>query len=361
MRSLAALLTLTVALAVAGCGGSDDEAETPANDPFFGVVPVDVPNSADFARMAEGGVGTYRVVLAWSTVEAVEGSYDWSSYDATMGELARNGIEPLMTVAGTPAAYQPTLTDPPTNDEETFDAWADFLAAAAERYGPDGDFWGLLAETEPDVAARPASTWEIWNEPNTALFWTPAPDADAYAALLKRSARVLQGVDPGAQIMAGGMFATPQSEGAIVSFDFIDQLYAKAGIADVIDIVGIHPYSPDVGGVIAQLDGTREAIDDAGDDASLWITELGWSSEPSGPADQAKSPDQQANLLRKGFTKMSEQRETWSLDGVVWFTWRDSEGPVGECVWCEFAGLVDTDRDAKPAWEAFTEVTGGTP
>lgn len=360
MRSLAALLALTTLLAVGGCGGSDEEGGS-AQDPFFGVVPVEAPTSTDFTRMAAGGVGSYRLVLAWSTVEAVKGSYDWSGYDGILTELARNGIEPIVSVVGTPSGYAPTITDPPTDDEETFDAWADFLQAAAERYGPDGDLWQLLAETDPDVTPQPLRTWEIWNEPNTSLFWTPAPDADAYSALLKRSERVLHGVDPEAEIMTGGMFATPQSEGAIVSYDFIEQLYSHAGIADVVDIVGIHPYSPDVGGVIEQLDGTREAIDAAGDDASIWITELGWSSDPNGSADQAKSPEQQANLLRKSFTKMSEERDTWALEGVIWFTWRDSVGPVGECVWCEFAGLVDTDRDTKPAWEAFTEVTGGTP
>lgn len=362
MRLTAALLALTGLIGLGGCGGSDqDEDAGPALDPFFGVVSVDVPNSADFARMAAGGVGSYRVVLAWSTIEAVKGTYDWSTYDAMMGELARNGIAPQVSVIGTPTGYAPVLTDPPTSSPEAFDAWAEFLEAAAERYGPDGEYWQTFAETDPDVEPQPLHTWEIWNEPNTTLFWTPAPDIDDYAALLKRSARVITGVDPEAEIMVGGMFATPQSDGAIVSYDFIEGLYSRAGIADVVDVVGVHPYSPDVPDLIEQLDGTRQAIDEAGDDASLWITEIGWSSDPTGPADQAKTPEQQAHLLAKSFTKLSEERDTWSLDGLIWFTWRDSEGPVGECVWCRYAGLVDTDRDTKPAWAAYAEVTGGTP
>lgn len=360
MRLIAALLALIASIAIGGCGGSAEDGPAP-NDPFFGVVPVDVPNSIDFTRMAQGGVGTYRVVLAWSSVEAVKGTYDWSSYDIVFGELARNGIEPLVTVIGTPAAYASRPTDPPTSDPKAFDAWAEFLKAAAERYGPDGDFWQALDHTDPGVAPLPPSAWEIWNEPNTALFWTPAPDPDDYATLLKRSARVIAGVDPDARIMTGGMFATPQSDGAIVSYDFIDQLYAHRGVADAIDIVGVHPYGPDVEGVTRQLDGAREAIDAAGDDASTWITELGWSSDPSGPSEQAKTPEGQADLLRTSLTQLSERREAWSLEGVIWFTWRDSDGPVGECLWCQFAGLVDPDRDSKPAWLAFTELTGGTP
>lgn len=360
MSRIAALIAVAIASAtIAGCGGSEEDPAGP--DAFFGVVPVDVPTSSDFARMADGGVGSYRLVLAWSTVEATKGSYDWSSSDAVLGELARTGIEPITTVVGTPAGYAPLITDPPTSSEATFDAWSKFLEAAALRYGPDGDFWQGFAESNPDVTPQPLHVWEIWNEPNTALFWTPQPDPDAYATLLKRSSRVIQGVDPGAEIMTGGMFATPQSDGAITSFDFLDDLYAHRGMVDVIDAIGVHPYGPDVEGVVKQLDDTRETIDGAGDDAATWVTELGWGSDPHVPNDLAKSPDQQAELLRRGFTLLSEQRDRWNLQGVVWFTWHDSVGPVGECVWCATAGLLDADRDSKPAWLAFTDVTGGAP
>jgi hypothetical protein len=365
VRRRVALTTAVLALlALGGCGdssGGEDSSTTPA-DPFFGVVSTDNPTAADLARMHEGGVGTFRLVLPWAGIETTKGGYAWTATDAIVGELARHGIQPLFTVVGTPPIYAPNQTDPPTDDPETFDAWAAFLKAAAERYGPDGTFWTQgFAASDPDVEPRPAEVWEIWNEPNTALFWTPAPDADAYAALIKRSARVIRGVDPDAQIMVGGMFATPQSDGAIVSYDFLKQIYAHKGVADAVDIVGVHPYAPDVKSVVDQLDGTRKAIDEAGDDASLWVTEMGWSSDPHGPSDQAQTPEGQAKLLSKSFTKLHDRRDEWDLDGVVWFTWHDATGPVGECVWCQYAGLVDEDRDTKPAWEAYTEITGGTP
>ena len=355
-----AATVLLVAIALAGCGGSDDP--TPSRfGSFFGISPVDVPVASDFARMADGGIGSYRVPLAWSTVEATKGSYDWSASDATIAELARNGIEPIVNVTGTPAGYAPQPTDPPTSSPEAFDGWARFLKAAALRYGPDGTFWDDFAETDPGVTPGPLRIWEIWNEPNTSLFWTPKPDPDAYVDLLKRSSRVLTGIDPGAQIMVGGMFATPQSDGAIVSFDFLRDIYGHAGVADAVDLVGVHPYGPDVASVTKQLDGTREAIDDAGDDAGLWVTELGWGSDPDVPNDLAKSPEEQAQLLTDSFNAMYDGREGWGLHGVIWFTWRDSDGPVGDCLWCQTAGLVDPEADSKPSWLAFTKLTGGTP
>jgi hypothetical protein len=140
-------------LALAGCGGSSDDDGgddgQAGNDPFFGVVSTDAPTGVDLARMSQGGVGSYRVVLSWAAIESVEGQYDWRGTDALVSELARNGIHPLFSIIGTPAAYQPTHVDPPTNDERTFDAWAAFLKAAAERYGPDGDFWQSMADPRP--------------------------------------------------------------------------------------------------------------------------------------------------------------------------------------------------------------------
>jgi hypothetical protein len=354
-----ALLALGLLAALAGCGGSEEPATD--TDAFFGVSPVGVPVTPDFARMAEGGVGSYRLPLAWSTVEAEKGTYDWSIDDATMAELARNGIEPIANATGTPAGYAPQATDPPTSSPEAFDAWAKFLRAAASRYGPGGTFWTTFAATDPEVEPQPLRIWEIWNEPNTSLFWTPKPDPDAYVGLFKRSARVIKEVDPDAEIMVGGMFATPQSDGAIESFDFLDRVYSHPGMADEIDLVGVHPYGPDVASVTDQLDRTRETIDEGDDDAGMWVTELGWGSDPEVPNDLAKSPDEQAELLSESLGQMYDERESLGLRGVIWFTWRDQLEKVGSCLWCQTAGLIDPDGDSKPSWLAFTELTGGEP
>ena len=107
MTRCIALLALILALvaALSGCGGgSDDEAPASAQDPFFGIAPVEVPTSADFTRMAAGGIGSYRVVVGWP---AIPGTYNWAGIDVIVGELARNGIEPLPAATGTPSFYAP--------------------------------------------------------------------------------------------------------------------------------------------------------------------------------------------------------------------------------------------------------------
>ncbi|HET6830461.1 MAG TPA: beta-galactosidase [Solirubrobacterales bacterium] len=360
LAALVALPLLLAVLLVSGCG--DDDESDAALDPFFGVAPEGLQNATDYERMRTGGVGTIRVVLQWSVIEPEKGAYNWTSSDQIMSQLAFTGTEPLVTVYGSPEIYAPDTSDAPTNDEKAFDAWADFLRAAAERYGSEGDFWASFSAANPDVEPQPVREWEIWNEPNSSTFWSPTPDPEAYADLLLRSAKVISEADPEAAIMTAGMFATPQSDGAIVSYDFFEELFAVDGVKEAVDLVGLHPYAPDKDAVIDQVEKTRATLDESGVDVPIWATEIGWGSDPSIHSDLAKTPEQQAELLGATFGELSDRRDELGLSGAVWYTWHDStESAIGECGWCVSAGLVDADRDTKPAWVAYTELTGGAP
>ncbi len=363
--ALAVLFALACALVASGCGGSDDtdSDQTAELGSFYGVAPEGLQNRSDYARMKAGGMGTVRIVVQWSAVEATKkGTYDWTSLDQQLAELAVAGLEPLATVFGTPALYADDVTYAPTNDPKTFDAWNHFLKAAAARYGTDGEFWSAFETANPDTPAQPIREWEIWNEPNSSTFWSPTPDPDAYASMIKRSASTIDGVDPDAEVMSGGMFATPQSDGAIVSYDFLKKLFEDDGVGDAVDIVGIHPYGPDIDAVTSQVEDTRKALEEAGTNAPMWVTEIGWGSDPKSGNDLSKTPEEQAQLLTDSFSELYDSREKWGIDGLVWYTWHDADGSgVGSCGWCATAGLVDADRDSKPAWLAFTDLTGGTP
>ena len=136
------------------CGGGSDDSDAEIPDGrFVGVAPEGDQNATDYARMADGGVGVVRIVFQWSSIETSKGTYDWAATDQVMADIASAGLEPLVTVFGTPGIYEKVPTDPPTTSEDTLDAWSDFLSAAAERYGEDGDFWNDFAEANPDVDA----------------------------------------------------------------------------------------------------------------------------------------------------------------------------------------------------------------
>jgi len=52
-----------------------------------------------------------------------------------------------------------------------------------------------------------------------------------------------------------------------------------------------------------------------------------------------------------------DKRESWKIDRVVWFAWRDFDADI--CQWCSDAGLIARNGDPKPAWHEFTKLTGG--
>lgn len=362
LRSLTvALLGVLLAALTAGCG-SDGDSSGPPHGSFFGVAPDGEMNETDYARMATGGVGVVRVAFAWNAVENDNGNpYDWSGYDRVFLQIAEHGMKPLATVFGTPVKYEEDPRTAPTEDPETLSAWRRFLAAAAQRYGTGGQFWDYVDREFPDVEPSPVQIWEIWNEPNSSTFWQPKPDVEDYGELLEDSAAAIVEVDSAATIMSAGMFATPQSDGAIVSYDFLEDLLARDGIDEVIDVVGLHPYAPDTESVIEQVDRTHEVVGESDVDADLWATEIGWGSNPDVKSDLAKGVDEQAQLLSETMSRLYDSRDSWDLSGVVWYTWHDPPASLGACGWCRSAGLLEADRDAKPSWEAYAELAGGSP
>ncbi len=356
---LALLGGILVALAIGGCGSEEEPPPAPHGS-FFGVAPDGETNETDYARMAAGGVGTVRVAFAWNAVETTAGNpYDWSAYDRVFLRIAQRGMKPLATVFGTPAEYAKDPRTAPTEDDEALDGWVAFLSAAAQRYGTGGQFWEYVEREFQDIEPSPVQLWEIWNEPNSSTFWRPKPDVRDYGELLERSAEAIGERDPAASIISAGMFATPQSDGAIVSYDFLDELLKREGIDKYLDVVGLHPYGPDTESVIEQVERTHEVIADSGIDADLWATEVGWGSDPNVKSDLATSPEQQAQLLTDTFRRLFEEREKWDLSGVVWYTWHDPPDAIGACGWCRSAGLLEADRDGKPSWTAYTELAGG--
>lgn len=358
MRLAPALLLAIAVIGLSACGDGD-RADPPPG--FFGVAPQEPPTEADLARMTQGGVQSYHLLLSWPQIERVEGDYDWTNTDELIERLAEHGLQPIPYVFGTPRAYADSVIEPPTTSEQGLKAFDRFLAAAAARYGPGGDLWTALAETNPDLEPRPLRIWEIWNEVNGPSFWSD-PSPSAYASLLRVSSRALARIDPDAELMTAGMFATPGGEEAIDSFEFLRRLFGDEEIAEIIDYVGIHPYGPDLGSVRTQIERTRRIADRGGaDQAGMWVTEIGWGSDPEQGSDLAKTPVRQAELLTATYEMLLDNRGRWGIEGALWYTWRDpfSEGAEGLCGWCRSAGLVDDDLDAKPAWIDYAGLAGG--
>ncbi|MGA9633829.1 MAG: hypothetical protein WBQ41_01175, partial [Solirubrobacterales bacterium] len=270
----------------------------------------------------------------------------WSHYDSVVGEAAKNGIRVLATVYSSPTWAEPTPEYPPLGSR--LRDFEDFVRAAARRYGSNGTFW----KQNPGISKLPIVDWEAWNEPNSPLFWKPAPDARGYLQLLRGFSSAVRGVDPNAQILLGGLFSTPKD--GIVLNSFLSRLY-DGGAKDLFDAAAVHPYAATPQQAISSVALARQIMDRHDDpDASLWITEIGWASggRPSG---LTVGPRGQADYLRQTFEMAADDRERLKLDGVVWFALNDTPGPL----WPGHCGLFTLDGTAKPSWHALVDLTGG--
>jgi polysaccharide biosynthesis protein PslG len=333
---------------------------------FFGVVAQTDPSDAEFARMREGGVGTYRMPISWPAVQPRPGaSLDWTATDRLVRDLTENRIDPLPVVYGSPCFVvacdpgdrgQPSPR-PPIDSPLARQAWTAFLTALIDRYGPGGSFFS----ENPTVPRRPLSVWEIWNEPNVPEFYAPTPSAEGYAELLRISAKAIGSADPEATILIGGLPGDPRKRGSIAGTEFLEELY-RAGARAYFDAVAVHPYSPDLVGVQSQLADVRRVLDGRGDsDTPIWVTELGWGATPSGDGRFVETIDGQAEMLLGAFELLDAKRKEWNVARALWYAWRDPPAGQPACSWCRTAGLFDAAGKPRPAWSAFAELSGGTP
>lgn len=371
-----ALTVLVICVAALGCGGSDggDTTAPAASVPraFFGVAPQGNLAQEDLDRMGAGNVGTLRIVLPWQGLdpEPHTDAINFSGVDPVVLLAAQNGIQVLPTIYGTPdwvaqqldgencgsdTGQAPCGTFAPRSDA-ALGEWKDFIGKLVDRYGPEGTFW----DEHTDVPKMPIRTWQIWNEQNSSTFFQPKPDPAVYAALLSSAADEIRKRDDGAQVMLGGMFQTNGEGGSILANDYLHELYGIDHSVDDFDAVAAHPYAHSVAKIEDQVRLLHDEIDRAGDNASLWVTEIGASSN-DGKNPLELGEEGQADLLRKAFSFFLEKRAEWNLDGVIWYAWRDVPEEAQPCDWCANAGLFPEDSlDPKPAWGAFTSFTGGT-
>jgi hypothetical protein len=336
------LVSLLVLAGLSLVGGASASARVSAE--FFGVVPQGPLEGADFSRM-EGAAGTVRIPVAWYEVEPRQGEFEFGALDRVIGAAADHGIRILPFLYGTPGWISPDMAVPPLGSVADRAAWTGFVATIVRRYGRGGEFWRERGRR------MPVRRWQIWNEPNFAVFWHPWPDAPAYVRLLRLAATAVRGVDPSATVIAAGLAPV---EGGVAPTEFLRQMYRTPGAAAAFDVAALHPYASSVHGVLAEVAEARLVMATAGDARTpLQVTEMGVASAATGRTPFAKGRRGQAVFLERTFRALVRHRRAWRIAGIDWFAWQDGGEDEPGCNFCEFAGLVDRGDRPKPAWRAF--------
>lgn len=351
---LAARAAIVIALVVAAPAGAvpaPAAAAAPA-PAFFGIQGWNVPTARDLAVMKRGGVGSYRAVFDGEHLGTSYDSAGWAGWDTFMTAAARERIEVLPVLQNIPGA-RTRFQHPRTRGQRT--AWAGFVSAVARRYGRGGTFW----EARPELEPMPLTAYQVWNEPNLPVFWRPAPDAAGYLRLVRLTRARLRAVDPKASVVLAGL---PNSRLGVPALDYLRAIYAEPGAREAFDVVALHPYAPNAGGVVASLTRVRAYMDRRGDRATpIWVTELGWGT--GGPRTSLRTTKAgQAAKFDRTLRALLAARGRLRLERFVAFALQDREFGEEEAPWwAPRAGLFDRAGQPKPAWRTFVRLTGGHP
>lgn len=343
---------------------------------FWGIVPQATPNAEQVQRLSRGGVESIRVPFEWGGLQPQPGGpLQWGGSDEIVKSAALAGVTVLPVLSGAPSwaiasarvpgggasrapAHLPAGGSPAT-------AWKSLLKQAVERYGPGGDFW----TSHPSLPEQPIRAWQIWNEPNFKYFVTK-PNPTEYGRLVSLSYSALRSVDPGARVVLAGLFSqprgarTPSGKHASINWfasDFLQKMYKTTpGIKSKFNAVALHPYTSDYRQLAPDIEEVREVLADFHDGhKGLWITEIGWSSQPPAPGDSfAKGPVGQVTQLKGALGLLKKKQRPWNVRAVYWFSVDDQPG---SCNFCDGTGLFASGFVPKRSWFAYVKFTGGTP
>jgi hypothetical protein len=223
--------------------------------------------SSRTATLRRLGLDVVRVTLHWHRIETDRGRYDWRRSDRLLRALRARGLDPVVTIWGTPdwaGAGPPNAA--PTRPDDVYE----FTSAAAARY--------------PFVRH-----WTMWNEPNKAIWLNPVSARTYVRRILNPGFEGITDANPGARV-AGGVTAPRGGRGGIPPVDFIRAM-DRAGAR--LHAYAHHPYpdypgdTPFQGGCrhcktisMSTLERLLREVGRAFPNATVWLTEYAYQSDP---------------------------------------------------------------------------------
>jgi GH35 family endo-1,4-beta-xylanase len=288
----------------------------------------------EFNGIERAGFSWVRFDFSWSSVQpANSSSYNWGLYDILVTSASQHHLKVLGILDSTPswAVINGCQTKCGTEDATDFSS---FAAAAAERY------------------KGTVNDWEIWNEENTADYWSPSPSAEQYAKLLIAAYPAIKAVNPDAYVVLGGMGGAQASNSDVDGVQFLQQLYAD-GAGSSFDAVGYHPYTfpetpLDANTAWSEMDETapslRSVMTANGDGSKqIWITEYGAPTD--GPSGSYVSQASQSLMALEAYNYV---RNTSWAGPLFWYTYQDSG--ISTTTNQNFFGLVKANGSPKIAY-----------
>lgn len=311
-----------------------------------------LPTARHVQAIARSGLTTVRAVAFWDQAEpqaptAAGHRYDWRRSDAMVQVLASEGLR-LDAVLCCQTPWGSAL--PGAGGSRFIADFAAYAGAFAARYGRRGGFWRAHAE----LPYAPVTTYQIWNEPNLAAFWPPAPQPDRYAALFLAAAAAIRQVDPAARVAVGGLSQRGEAQGAGVGF-LAAMFAARPDVRGAADAVGVTIYVDDAAAVLREVAAVRRTLDAHDErDTPIDIDETGWATQSGLPLTGLRPVTEaaRATLYRDLVARL--KTADCGVASVTPYAWVTSEdGLLDPSAWL---GIADrATARLKPAGAAFVD------
>jgi polysaccharide biosynthesis protein PslG len=283
--------------------------------------------------MKKCGIGTVRMDFLWQDIEPAAGKFYFADYDYIVDTLTRHNISILGVLS-----YHTDWASPDKKWNTPSVNHAPFLGYCEQvcrRYKDRVKFW------------------EIWNEPDSNIYWEPQDGLVEYVRLLRGAYSVLKRVDPLCSVLNGGLSA---------GLDSVRRLYDN-GAKDCFDIMNIHAFEAPkdkdaITRIVSFVNATARVMDHSGDaKKKIWVTEIGCPGVKAG----MKVPE---SWLGENPTEL--QQASWvtqvylevlaldRVDKVFWAFFRDTNNHWKNGT--DYLGLIRNDFSPKPAFRAYQEV-----
>ena len=244
--------------------------------------------------LLQSGASWVRVLVQWRTIEATQGTYNFSSVESAIAAYRDACVNIILLIDYTAdwAATQTGASGYPNRSPiktANLDDYANFVAALAERY--DGD------KMNDSPSGLVVNYIELYNEPD---YYKDGVDGGGwgnagarYAEMLATVQPKLKAANPNAKLVFGGIahdfFAGEEATGVFVR-SFLDNVLTAGG-GDHFDIMNLHYYpknranwtdDPDSTGFAEKIQAVRAILAAHGyGDKPIIVTEVGWHSNAS--------------------------------------------------------------------------------
>ena len=253
--------------------------------------------------------------------------------------------------------------------------WVKYAGEVVERYGPG---------TSSNIRL-----WQIWNEPNmefssSSEYLGGKPKPRVFAKFFKEMAEGMREASSEVKILSPSMYGYRAEgchpschQGARQFLEAMDEELKELnynGEHQGYDAISLHPYVFEVGrphhkhapvnaqqvkDVKNEIRSKIAEVHSLHVNKPIWVTELGFPV--ANPAKTAHvppvSPLIQRSLVKSSFTMMQNNRDRLNIAHAFYYNIQDA--PSVGTGWEYYSGLLDVEKDPRPAWGGYSELAGG--